>query len=233
MGKLEGWLGRHLRPRLKLSESIKAGLEKVRGFGSGVTDLADVVRIESDNRSLRQVVRELQAIITETKRADEDPGTIHLTRRPGEGFTGPASGRPVGPPPPMPLSGVMTPDPKPEIYMGEQRGLSVQEQILQGYLDDARRKLATSDSVGVQLKTRLQIIHDQLLAASEALAKGNSTLVEQHLFDARRTTNIGLVVRIPLPVQGAPYPGQREAVHFDDEDVDKPSPPTPPMELRS
>jgi hypothetical protein len=165
------------------------------------------VRIESDNRALRKEIGELQAILAETKRASEDPGTIHLTRRPGE------------PPKPMAPS-----NPVPDIYtMGAQRPLTVQEQVLQGWLDEARRKLASSDSVGVQLKTRLEIINGQLLAARKALTDGNTSRVQELLVDACRTTNTGLLVRVPLPVQGAPYPEQRESLHFDDE---KPKPPS-------
>ncbi len=73
MGRLESWLARHIpRPRFKITESIKSGLQSIKATAAGGTDLADVVRIENENRSLRKEIAELQHIITEFKTANLD-----------------------------------------------------------------------------------------------------------------------------------------------------------------
>lgn len=195
MGKLENWLDRH-RPRFRIAESIKTGFEKLRASTHNVTDLADIVKVEGDNRSLRHQVGELQAIIAELKKppVPDEPGTIYLTRRPGE------MARPA-----QDLAN----------DMAQKRLPALNDEILIATLHDVRRQLASSDGIGVQLKTRLGIINGQLLAATEALGKGDMLRVEQLLVDARRTSTLESL-RVPKT--------NRDAIHFDDS-VQKPNPP--------
>ncbi len=187
MGKLEGWIARHLRPRFKISESIRAGVNKMKASMTSVTDLADVIKIEEDNRSLRRELVELQNIITQMKRAGNDTGVIHLTRKPDDP---PPATRPA-----QDFVNAMMPT----------RLTHQEELILIGDRDSALRQLATANSRVTQLEQRLTMLQTMGTQALQLLdLKDPGPTFHLLLADILRTATIGAVS------------ANRAAVHFDD-----------------